>query len=790
MDRVRVVVAGTSRRGVERTAAGLEQADDGLAVETAVGEYGGDDEAVDCLVSRQLDFPEIVERMRSAHGELPVVVFASADASAVRDRLTEPSVDYVQRRGEERYAVLASRVRSAAETAERAAELDRFRGIVDALDDGVYALDDEGHVTFANEAMAELTGYSLPEIIGNTVDLVKDPETVEASRRAVTELLSEGADSTGTTMEVRLQRKDGTWIDCEDHMALLYDDGEFRGTAGVIRDITDRKQRREMLAELQETSRALMQAPSREAVAEIVAGSARKVLGFDLAVVHLYDAGKKRLVPAATTDAIEDELGVQPGYDLNEPMPGEVFASGDPVLDDDVAGGGPVRSAMYFPIGVHGTLSILSTDEDAFDDIDRQTAGLLATNAAAACNRAKREQEVREARERVATMLDRINGLVEDTVEVLVGARTREEVEQGVCEQLATADPYAFAWLGRPDVRGERMDVVEWDGCPEFDPESVDIDMDGDDPGVEAYETDEPVVTQEPPTEDGWLARAQASGLGSVMAIPLSYRDSNYGVLYVCADERDAFDERERVVLEALGRAVANAINAIESGRILSANEVIELEFTVEDEQLLFSRLSAATGGRLESATITQEDEQFRLYLSVEGCEPVLDQLREDEAVSDATLVADQDGEALVDVTARCPLVERLVDHGAVPKAVAGEDGIARYTVELPYEADAREVFGIVEDNYDRTSLTGYHEHERPVRTPQEFRTSVAERLTDRQETALRTAFLGGFFEWPREVDGEDLATAMDISRPTYHQHLRAAQLKVFEELFEGGYAE
>ena len=130
-------------------------------------------------------------------------------------------------------------------------------------------------------------------------------------------------------------------------------------------------------------------------------------------------------------------------------------------------------------------------------------------------------------------------------------------------------------------------------------------------------------------------------------------------------------------------------------------------------------------------------------------------------------------------------LLATLVDHGTVPREITAENGDARYTIELPYEGDAREVFSLVEDNYDGTDLVGYHEHERPVQTQQEFRASLSERFTDRQETALRTAYLGGFFNWPREVDGDALATAMDISRPTYHQHLRAAQQKVYEELFE-----
>ncbi|WP_231754538.1 helix-turn-helix domain-containing protein [Halapricum sp. CBA1109] len=57
--------------------------------------------------------------------------------------------------------------------------------------------------------------------------------------------------------------------------------------------------------------------------------------------------------------------------------------------------------------------------------------------------------------------------------------------------------------------------------------------------------------------------------------------------------------------------------------------------------------------------------------------------------------------------------------------------------------------------------------------------------LTDRQRTAVQKAFVGGFFEWPRGTSGEDLAASMDISPSTYHQHLRAAQRKVFTEIFD-----
>jgi predicted DNA binding protein len=62
----------------------------------------------------------------------------------------------------------------------------------------------------------------------------------------------------------------------------------------------------------------------------------------------------------------------------------------------------------------------------------------------------------------------------------------------------------------------------------------------------------------------------------------------------------------------------------------------------------------------------------------------------------------------------------------------------------------------------------------------------LREELTDRQYTALQRAFASDFFEWPRPVSGGELAESMDISRPTFHQHLRAAMRKLVTAFFEG----
>ena len=55
-------------------------------------------------------------------------------------------------------------------------------------------------------------------------------------------------------------------------------------------------------------------------------------------------------------------------------------------------------------------------------------------------------------------------------------------------------------------------------------------------------------------------------------------------------------------------------------------------------------------------------------------------------------------------------------------------------------DADTRLIERCVElvaDRYHSTDLVGYHEHERPVRTRQEFREAVTERFTDRHSVCL-----------------------------------------------------
>ncbi len=664
--------------------------------------------------------------------------------------------------------------------------------ILGSLPDPLYAFDETGQLVRWNDRVVDVTGYSEAELAGMTAEEFIAEADRERARQAI-ERVNNGE---RVSFEVDIETKAGDYLPYELSGAPVTEGEEVVGATGVARDVSDQRAQREMLSGLLEATGQLMQARDREEVAEVAVAAAQSVLGFDINLVRLYDREAGTLAPAARTERMAAEMGSRPVYEVGEGNPGEVFASGEPrvvndITDDEVAGRGGIRSIMYHPVGVHGTISVGAPEPGAFDETDQQVLALLATSAAAACTRAKREREVREAQQHTETVLDRVNGLVEDTVEVLVQAVTREELAEGVVSELAAADPYSFAWLGRPDVASETLSPSTWAGRGDIPAAEFEFDLNDDGPVARAYRTGEPQVVQDiaESAEDVPCASAMlGEAVQASIVVPLMYKETAYGVLTVFAGEAGAFDKREQAVLTAIGRAVANAINAIERGRIMDATEIIELEFTVNDADLLFCRLSRGADCQVEAAgTDYRPDGSLRLYVTAEDAdgERLAALAREDSDVTAVKLITDHEDGCLLELTVEDSLLATLTEFGAVPREVGGEGGTTRFTVELPYEGEAREVFDLVERRYPSTDLVGYHERERPVETRQEFRAALSERFTDRQETALRTAYLGGFFKWPRDIDGNELAESMDISRPTYHQHLRAAQRKAFEELFE-----
>ena len=403
------------------------------------------------------------------------------------------------------------------------------------------------------------------------------------------------------------------------------------------------------------------------------------------------------------------------------------------------------------------------------------------------------ELQTRRKQRELEHLLGRLQGLVVDVMEAVLHATDRADIERTVCEQLAEVEDYAFAWVGRVDLRREAVVPSVTAGDATL-PEDAAVPLGTDDPVALAVERHEPEVCRDRAAVALHALHdavyTDGNDDGALAAFPLVYGDTEYGVLTLYAPAADAFDERELAVLQVLARVASTAINAVEGRRILATDSVVELELTLRAPGVFFHDLAADLDCALEyEGTLYGSGDLVSMLFVASEVDPeeLLAAARAHDGVADARLVSAGDESAVLEVGVDVPpVVDELAERGAETTALRAAHGQVRVTLELPAGADTRALVEHVEDRYDSVNLAARRERERREQTRGELVAAIEEALTDRQRLALEKAHIGGFFDWPREVSGEDLAASMDISPSTYHQHLRAAERKVLDALFEG----
>ncbi|WP_435178211.1 bacterio-opsin activator domain-containing protein [Halorussus sp. AFM4] len=410
----------------------------------------------------------------------------------------------------------------------------------------------------------------------------------------------------------------------------------------------------------------------------------------------------------------------------------------------------------------------------------------------------RRENERRLAESRDAlTRLSRINALIHRIVQSLVGSATREEIERTVCEELANSEFYQFAWIGGPWVKDERMHpetVVGVDrGDVERLVEATQAKSPGDNALARVVRESESVVVSDVDRSDALSEREREImvdiGMSSAVLVPLTYGNTNYGVLGISGACTGAYSDRELTALETLGEIVAFAINAVKNRKLLLSDTAVELEFEVDSPKSGFCRLSSELGARfaLEGVVPIREDKLLE-YVAVEGASAstVVDRLADYGVLEGSRVVTDDGDECLLELDLAWSGVDRLVKAGTVVKSAVAEDGTVRYVAEASSDVNVRDVVDSFRTIYPDADLVSKQEVDRPVDTDQEFRQTLRRDLTEKQRTALQAAYFAGYYEYPRESTGEEVADSLDISSPTLHQHLRAAQRKLVGTFLDG----
>jgi len=353
-------------------------------------------------------------------------------------------------------------------------------------------------------------------------------------------------------------------------------------------------------------------------------------------------------------------------------------------------------------------------------------------------------------------------------------------------------ESYLFAWTGEVDPGSQTVRLQTEAGVEGY-LDDITISVDPDDarsegPTGRALRTGETQVTHDIRVDsrhDPWRDQIEEHGIRSSAAIPITHEGTTYGVLNVYADRPYAFEGQEREVIGQLGEVVGHAIAAAERKQALLSEELVELGFQIRD---VFGALDAPveTNGTITlDDTVLVEDDEYLVYGTatadaVDTLHGLVDALPH---WKEATVYSDSDPASFELRLIDPPVLSVVASQGGYVDAAIIQDGDYRMTIHLAPGTDVRRVTDAVEDAYPQAEMLRRRQITRSHDETRQVRHSVATALTDRQRTALEAAYHAGFFEWPRETTGEDVAASLELAPPTFHNHLRKAQRKVLDAL-------
>jgi PAS domain S-box-containing protein len=705
-------------------------------------------------------------------------------------------------------------VRDITDRRERERELELWRAMVDAVADGLYALDADRTVVAANEAFAEMVGRDVESLLGEHVSVCID-ESVLRATDAERQAILDGELSHGRH-EFDLAGPDGDRTPVEIRYAALPESEGLCGTTGVVRDVTDRRRRERALAELHDWTRRMIRTEDAAEVLEAAAGAAGTLFEEDGAGVYaLDDDGGLVLVdgPDAGPDATDRADGSGPPRVLTDGPVWEAFVSGTartaaepaesatstgPDGPEGSKGSPPLGAGLVHPLGTHGVVVVGWGREEPVPRDTAELVAVLAANVETALDRAAVETTLRDrerrltARNEELARLDRTNAVIRGVHRALISAGSREAGRVAVADWLAEADPYALAWFARVTGSGDEVGVEPVVGGGDAGREYVDALRDRLDGSplealvAEAAATHEVRTRSDVLEASDWIpfrSDALAHGYRSVAAIPVTVSGRVDGVLVVHGADAATFPPADAEVLSELGGLIGRTLRTVDRAGVGSPDHRLVVELELPGRQLVFNRLSAEIDAPvvLEGSLPVHDGSVMSFVSAPVAAERLVEGLRSRDAVSGAAVVADEADGALVELRKpNCQLTTLVHDAGGRLRSVTATGDGSTVTLEFPLDVDVRSVVEAVEAHYPGTALRARHERA-SADVPRTVRASLRERCTDRQYEALTGAYYSGYYDWPRLTTVADLAERAGVSSPTFQYHLRTAERKLLD---------
>lgn len=216
---------------------------------------------------------------------------------------------------------------------------EKYRSMLESLEDGYYEVNLKGNLTFFNDALCRINGYSRQEMIGMNYRAYTGADAADRVFTAFHAVYKTGKPGKGLDYEIT--GKDGAKRFVDTSIVPIKDtNGAVVGFRGIVRDITARKNAEESLRESEERFRQAFSSTSD--------------------IIFILDAS---LTITSITPSVEHIIGYKPeeliGKRIDEPhvmTPESLARAGANTLE--VLAGKPVVNAVYDFIAKDGCIMI------------------------------------------------------------------------------------------------------------------------------------------------------------------------------------------------------------------------------------------------------------------------------------------------------------------------------------------------------------------------------------------------------------------------------------------------
>jgi PAS domain S-box-containing protein len=411
---------------------------------------------------------------------------------------------------------------------------ERLATIVNAVDDSIISTTTAGTIVTWNRGSECIYGYSADEAIGQNMRMLLPPAGIAPIDEMYANMIASGDDAVFHA-EFPCIKKDGSIIDIFLSVVALKDEnGLVTGTAGVSRDITERKAMVRDLESSEKQFRELVeQAP--EAIV-LYDGDADKFVLANHTALELFESGSEQLLSA----------GPKQFYTPEQPDSQDVNVSYADHNRRALAG-----ETVTFERQIRVLSGTVKICEVRLSPLPSNEGHLIRESFIEITERKRAEKKIARAT-RALKALSAAN-------EAVVHATDEVALLQKLCDLLVDVGGYAFAWIGAPEINENRnVRILAYAGS---DAGFLDIargtwgDSNRDNgPTHRAMRTGEMQV--DPRYDDvatrPWRTEARARGFLSAIALPLKVGSVPFTVLTIYAGDADAFDAEELGLLAEL----------------------------------------------------------------------------------------------------------------------------------------------------------------------------------------------------------------------------------------------